>query len=261
MLRAIHTAATGMEAMQTNIDNVANNMANVNTNAFKKGTAEFQDLYYQTIRAPGTQVTAETIAPTGVQIGVGVKTMSVHKDFTPGSAKVTGQQFDFLINGDGFFQVQKENGEPAWTRDGAFKVDNQGRMVTSSGLLVQPPITIPPNTSRVAVSPTGLVTSIDTENRSTQVGQIEISNFINPAGLSSEGGNLYKTTDASGPPVQGIPGNGGLGNIQQYSLESSNVNVVNEMVNMIQAQRAYEMNSKVMQAADQMMQVSTNVLK
>ena len=261
MLRSIHTAATGMEAMQTNLDNVANNLANVNTTAFKKSTAEFQDLYYQTLRAPGSQVTADTVAPTGVQVGVGVKTVSVHKDFTPGAAKPTGQQMDFLINGDGFFSVLKENGEPAYTRDGSFKVDAQGRVVTSSGLQVQPALQIPPQSARISVSPTGIVTSFDSEGRATQIGQMEIVSFINPSGLNSIGGNLYQVSDASGQPVQGIPGNAGLGNIQQYSLESANVNVVNEMVNMIQAQRAYEMNSKVMQAADQMLQVSTNVLK
>jgi flagellar basal-body rod protein FlgG len=261
MLRSLHTAATGMEAMQTNLDNVANNLANVNTTAFKKSTAEFQDLYYQTVRAPGTQVTADTRTPTGVQVGVGVKTVSVHKDFTPGNAKYTGSQTDMLINGDGFFQVTKENGEPAYTRDGSFKVDAQGRMMTSGGLLLQPAINIPPNSAKISVSPTGLVSSMDSNGQSTDIGQIEITTFINPSGLNALGSNLYQVSDASGQPVQGIPGNVGFGNIQQHNLETANVNVVNEMVNMIQAQRAYEMNSKVMQAADQMLQVSTNVLK
>jgi flagellar basal-body rod protein FlgG len=250
-----------MEAMQTNLDNVANNLANVNTTAFKKSTAEFQDLYYQSVRAPGTQVTADTRTPTGVQVGVGVKVQSVHKDFTPGSAKFTGQQMDFLINGDGFFQVQRENGEPAYTRDGSLKVNAQGQVVNSSGLLLQPAITVPPNSSKITVSPTGVVSSVDSENRSTDIGQMEIVSFINPSGLNAIGGNLYQMSEASGQPVQGVPGNANLGNIQQYSLESANVNVVNEMVNMISAQRAYEMNSKVLQAADQMLQVSTNVLK
>lgn len=261
MLRAVHTAATGMEAMQTNLDNVANNLANVNTTAFKKGTAEFQDLYYQTIRAPGTQVSADTNAPTGVQVGVGVKTASVHKEFTPGAAKPTGNQLDFLIQGDGFFTVQKENGELAYTRDGSFKVDAQGRVVNSSGLLMVPNLTIPPNSAGVTVSPNGIVNSRDSEGRTTQLGQLEIVSFINPAGLTALGGNLYQPSDSSGAPVQGAPGTNGLGSVEQYKLEASNVNVVTEMVNMIQAQRAYEMNSKVMSAADQMLQVSNNVLK
>jgi flagellar basal-body rod protein FlgG len=261
MLRAIHTAATGMEAMQTNVDNVANNMANANTTAFKKNTAEFQDLYYQTLRAPGTQVSADTNMPTGVQVGVGVKTSSVHKDFTIGSAKPTGSQYDLMINGDGFFPVQKENGEVVYTRDGSFKVDGQGRLLTSSGYPLQPPINIPAGSTGFAVSPTGIVTSKDDKGKETQVGQIELAVFTNPSGLTALGGNVYQPSEASGAPVQGPPGGPGFGNIMQYNLESSNVNIVNEMVNLIQAQRAYELNSKVMQAADQMLQVSTNVLK
>jgi flagellar basal-body rod protein FlgG len=261
MLRAVHTAATGMDAMQTNLDNVANNLANVNTTAYKKSSAEFQDLYYQTLRPAGTQVTADTVAPTGVQVGVGVKTASVHKDFTPGQAKPTGNQYDMLIQGDGFFTVQGENGELAYTRDGSFKIDGTGRLMTSSGLLIQPAITVPPNSTGISVAPNGIVSSKDPNGQSQQIGQIELVTFANPAGLNSLGGNLYQISDASGAPVQGQPGFNGLGNIEQYKLESSNVNVVNEMVNMIQAQRAYEMNSKVMQAADQMLQVSTNVIK
>ncbi|MGZ3650231.1 MAG: flagellar basal-body rod protein FlgG [Bdellovibrionota bacterium] len=261
MLRAIHTAATGMEAMQTNIDNVANNMANVNTTAFKKGTAEFQDLYYQTIRAPGAPVSADAVMPTGVQVGVGVKTASVHKEFTMGAAKPTGSQYDMMIQGDGFFPVAKESGEVVYTRDGSFKVDAGGRMLTTSGHVVQPPITIPAGSTGFTVSPTGIVTSRDANNKETQVGQMEIVSFTNPSGLNAIGGNEYQVSESSGAPVQGTPGSGGLGNIMQYNLESSNVNIVNEMVNLIQAQRAYEMNSKVMSAADQMLQVSTNVVK
>lgn len=261
MLRAIHTAATGMDAMQTNLDNVANNLANVNTTAFKKSSAEFQDLYYQTMRAPGTQISADTNAPTGVQVGVGVKTASVHKDFTPGSARPTGNQLDVLINGDGFFSVQRENGETAYTRDGGFKVDGTGRVMTSSGQLLNPAITIPPNSTGITIAPNGIVSSKDSEGKVSQIGQIELVSFVNPQGLNALGGNLYQISDSSGQPVQGQPGINGLGQLEQYKLESSNVNVVNEMVNMIQAQRAYEMNSKVMSAADQMLQVSNNVIK
>jgi flagellar basal-body rod protein FlgG len=250
-----------MEAMQTNLDNVANNLANVNTTAYKKSTAEFQDLFYQTVRAPGTAVSADTTTPTGVQVGVGVKTASVHKEFAQGASKPTGNPMDLLVNGDGFFSVQKENGEIAYTRDGSFKIDAQGRMLTSSGHLLQPAITIPPNTAGVTISPTGSVVARDNEGKTNQIGQIELVNFINASGLSAMGGNLYQATDASGAPVQGTPGTNGLGMLEQGHLEASNVNVVNEMVNMIQAQRAYEMNSKVMSAADQMLQVSNNVLK
>jgi flagellar basal-body rod protein FlgG len=261
MLRAIHTAATGMEAMQNNLDNVANNLANVNTTGFKKSTAEFQDLYYQTVRDPGSQVTADTTTPTGIQIGTGVKTVSVHKDFTQGSAKQTGQSWDMLVDGDGFFSVQRENGEIMYTRDGSFKPDAQGRIMTSGGYLLQPAITVPANVATVAISRTGIVTGTDSEGKQSQIGQIELVNFMNPSGLKAMGGNLYQVSDASGSPVQGTPGNAGIGGVEQGKLESANVNVVAEMVNMIQAQRAYEMNSKVMQAADQMLQVSNNVIK
>lgn len=261
MLRALHTASTGMDAMQTNLDNVANNLANVNTTGFKKSTAEFQDLFYQTVRAPGSAVSADTSAPTGVQIGVGVKTASVHKSFEQGAAKPTGNAFDMMINGDGMFAVQKENGEVLYTRDGSFKVDSSGRMLTSGGYPILPAINVPPNSAGVSISPTGVVTSKDSEGKTSQIGQIEIVSFINPSGLTAMGENLFQVSDASGAPVQGTPGSNGLGNIMQGHLEASNVNVVNEMVNMIQAQRAYEMNSKVMQAADQMLQVSNNVLK
>ncbi len=261
MLRAVHTAATGMEAMQTNVDNVANNMANVNTTAFKKNTAEFQDLYYQTVREPGAQVSADTNLPTGVQVGVGVKTASVHKEFTMGSAKYTGSQNDMMIQGDGFFQVVKDNGETVYTRDGAFKTDAQGRLLTTAGYLLQPAITIPPGSTGIAVAPNGIVTSTDDKGQQTQLGQIEIATFMNPAGLKALGNNVYQVSESSGAPVQSAPGSPGVGSILQHNLEGSNVNLVSEMVNLIQAQRAYEMNSKVMQAADQMLQVSNNVLK
>lgn len=261
MMRAVHTAATGMEAMQTNVDNVANNMANVNTTAFKKSTAEFQDLYYQTIRDPGTQATADVNLPTGVQVGTGVKTVSVHKDFTGGNPKYTGSQNDMMIQGPGFFQVLKDNGETVYTRDGSFKIDSQGRMMTSGGFVLQPAITVPPGSTGFAVAPNGTVTSTDDKGKETQLGVIELANFVNPAGLKALGDNTYQVSESSGAPVQSQAGGPGLGTILQHNLESANVNLVNEMVNLIQAQRAYEMNSKVMSAADQMLQVSNNVLK
>jgi flagellar basal-body rod protein FlgG len=261
MLRAVNTAATGMEAMQTNIDTVANNMANVNTTGFKKSSAEFQDLYYQTLREPGSQVSADTTAPVGVQVGVGVRTAGVSKDFTIGSARPTGNKFDVMIQGDGFFSVQRENGDVVYTRDGSLKVDGSGRMMTTGGHLLQPPITIPPGTTDFTIAPGGAVTAKDGQGKETQIGQIEIVNFTNPAGLFALGNNELQVSESSGAPVQGQPGTSAFGTLLQGSLESSNVNIVNEMVNLIQAQRAYEMNSKVMSAADQMLQVSTNVIK
>lgn len=261
MLRALHTAATGMDAMQTNLDNVANNLANVNTTGFKKGVAEFQDLFYQNIRAPGAAVSADTQAPTGVQVGVGVKTASVHKIFDQGSSKVTNNPLDLMVNGDGFFAVQKEGGEIAYTRDGSFKVDGNGRVMTSAGHVLTPPINIPANSAGIVIAPNGVVNSRDAEGKMSQIGQIELVNFVNPSGMLALGGNLYQASESSGAPAQGVPGAPGFGNIEQGHLEASNVNVVNEMVNMIQAQRAYEMNSKVIQSADQMMQVSNNVVK
>lgn len=206
-------------------------------------------------------MTADTNAPTGVQVGVGVKTGSVHKIFEQGATKVTSSPLDLMINGDGFFAIQKENGEIAYTRDGSFKTDPQGRVLTNAGYLLTPPITIPAGSSSIGISPTGAVTTRDAKGAETQIGQMEIVNFMNPSGLHAMGGNLYQVTEASGAPLQGQPGIGTFGDIEQGHLEASNVNVVTEMVNMIQAQRAYEMNSKVMSAADQMMQVSNNVIK
>lgn len=260
MLRAVNTAATGMEAMQTNIDNVANNMANVNTTGFKKSSADFQDLYYQTVRAAGTQVSADTVAPTGIQVGTGVKTASVSKDFSRGNPKPTGNKYDMMIEGDGFFSVQKENGELVYTKDGSMKIDAAGRMMTVSGHLLQPPITIPPGTADVTIAPTGIVTAKDSAGKETQIGQIEIVNFTNPSGLNAIGNNEFQVSESSGAPVQGTPGTGALGTLIQGSLESSNVNIVNEMVNLIQAQRAYEMNSKVISTADSMLQYVTQNL-
>lgn len=261
MLRALHTAATGMEAMQTNLDSVSNNLANVNTTAFKKDEAQFKDLYYQQVREPGVSANANTSSPTGVQVGTGVVTASVHKVFEQGSAKMTGNSLDLMVSGDGFFAIQKETGELAFTRDGAFKLDAQGRIVNNNGLPLVPAITIPPGTARININTLGAVEVIDSAGKAQQVGQLEIANFINPQGLKSLGGNLYQVTEASGAPNQGTPGANGLGTIDQGRLESSNVNIVNEMVNMIHAQRAYEMNSKTMQAADRMLEITSNVVK
>ena len=206
-------------------------------------------------------MSADTVTPTGVQVGVGVKTASVHKEFTQGSSRPTGNSFDVMINGEGFFSLQKENGEIVYSRDGSLKADAQGRMMSTNGYLLTPPITIPPGTVNVAISALGVVNAKDSQGKVSQIGQIEIVNFMNPSGLLAMGGNAYQASEASGAPTQGVPGNNGMGTLEQGQLETSNVNIVTEMVNMIQAQRAYEMNSKVMQAADQMLQVSNNVVK
>lgn len=260
MLRSIHTAASGMEAMQDNLDNIANNLANVNTTGFKKGRAEFQDLLYQNIRDPGGVATGDTNKPTGIQVGVGVRTASIHKEFEQGAAKVTNGPLDMMIDGNGFFTVQTDNGV-AFTRDGSFTRDGQGRVLTKNGHLLVPNITIPPGTVNIQIAPNGVVEAVDQNGQKNELGQVQLANFLNPSGLKALGANLYQQSDASGDPAQGIAGQNGYGIIRQGSIEGSNVNVVNEMVNMIQAQRAYEMNSKVMSSADQMLQTTNGVIK
>lgn len=260
MLRGIHTAATGMEAMQDNLDTIANNLANVNTTSYKQSRAEFQDLFYQTVRDPGGVATPDTQKPTGIQIGVGVRTGSIHKEFSQGPVKVTNNPLDMAVQGKGFFAVQTADGL-AYTRDGSFTRDGQGRVLTKNGHLLVPNITVPPGTVNIQIAPNGVVEAIDQQGTKNEIGQLTLVNFLNPAGLKNIGANLYQQSDAAGDALQGNPGEGGLGVIQAGALEGSNVNVVNEMVNMIQAQRAYEMNSKVMSAADQMLQTTNGVMK
>lgn len=261
MIRALNTAATGMQAQQNNLDVVSNNLANVSTNGFKKSRAEFEDLMYQTIKDPGQASGLNSVTPTGVQIGLGVKTGAVQKDFTFGSAIITKNPFDMQIEGAGFFQIQTEDGGIAYTRDGAFKKDAQGRLTDKNGNLLLPQITIPPDASGVDISSSGEVKIIQNMNDAPQtVGQIDIANFVNPAGLRSVGKNLFMQTPASGQPVVTKPGTSGTGGIAQGQVEGSNVNIAEEMINMITAQRAYETNSKAIQAADQMLQV-TNQLR
>jgi flagellar basal-body rod protein FlgG len=261
MLRAVHTAATGMEAMQTNLDNISNNIANVNTTAYKQSTATFHDLLYQNIREPGGQAGPDTVQPTGVQVGAGVRTASVHKNFEPGPLKITNREFDVAINGDGFFPVETDNGETVYTRDGNFQKLPDGRITTVHGHILQPTITIPQGTVGFGISPKGVVSVTDSAGKRQDIGQIQLVNFVNPSGLKALGGNLYQISDASGTPLQGNPGESNFGPVQQGALEGSNVNIVTEMVNMIQAQRAYEMNSKAISAADTMMGTTTNVLR
>lgn len=261
MLKALNTAATGMKAQQTNMDVIANNLANVSTMGFKKARAEFEDLLYDNIKEPGTATGMNSISPTGVQVGLGTKTAAVEKDFTQGSSKVTNAPFDLEISGSGFFPVLTSNGQIAYTRDGAFKKGPDGRLQDKNGNVLQPEIAIPGTASGVEVSPNGTVQVITQENTVPQsIGQIQLVSFVNPAGLKSMGANLYAPSNSSGLPQTGTPGQNGLGQIAQGQLETSNVNIVEEMVNMITAQRSYETNSKAVQAADQMMQ-AVNALR
>ncbi len=261
MIKALNTAATGLQAQQTNMEVVSNNLANVSTNGFKKSRAEFEDLMYQTQKEPGSSSGLNAMSPTGVQTGLGVKVGAVQKDFTTGSAIVTKNPFDLQIEGAGFFQVQSPDGVVGYTRDGAFKRDPSGRLIDKNGNVLQPEITIPADAMGVDINSTGEVKVIVNPVDPPQViGQIDIVNFVNPAGLRSMGKNVFTQTGASGQPIQTRPGLQGTGQLSQGQLEGSNVNIVDEMVNMITAQRFYETNSKAIQAADQMLQ-STNSLR
>lgn len=261
MMRSLNTAATGMRAQETNMDVISNNLSNTSTTGFKRARAEFEDLLYDNLKEPGAATGLNSISPTGVQVGLGVKTAAVGKDFTQGSTQMTGRPFDLEIQGQGFFPVQTPNGQIAYTRDGSFKKGPDGRMQDKNGNAIVPEITIPPQATSVSIASDGAVSIITGENFVPQnIGQIQLVNFVNPAGLRAMGGNLFMPTNASGLPQQGVPGSGGLGSVAQGQLETSNVNIMDEMVNMIRAQRAYETNSKVMQAADQMLQ-SVNTLR
>lgn len=255
MIKALNTAATGMQAQQTHMDVIANNMANVSTTGFKKSRAEFEDLIYQTIKEPGAATGENAISPTGVQTGLGTRTAAVQRDFELGSARITKHPYDLQIEGPGFFPVLTPNGQTAYTRDGSFKKDPSGRLVDKNGNVLQPEIVIPPDAAGLEIAPDGRVNvTIGVNNDIQNVGQIELVNFVNPAGLKALGKNLYAATNSSGAPQQGVAGTNGMGALAQGQLEGSNVNLVEEMVNMITAQRAYETNSKVIQASDQMLQ-------
>jgi len=260
MIRSLHTAATGMEAQQLNMDIIAHNLANVNTTAFKRSRVDFQDLLYQTIRVAGATQAQGLKIPTGLQVGLGVRSAATQKVFTQGDFQQTGNTWDLLIEGPGFFQVTLPSGDLAYTRDGSFKIDATGRVVTSDGYPLEPAITIPAGAEHVEIGEDGTV-SVTVAGQSTpqEVGTIQLVNFINPAGLQSLGRNLYAKTESSGEPVPGIPGQDGLGTIAQGFLEMSNVKVVEEMVNMILAQRAYEVNSKTIQTADEMLSIANNI--
>lgn len=260
MIRALHTAATGMEAQQQRIDVIANNLANVNTTGFKKSRADFQDLLYQQIRAPGTSAAQGVVVPSGIQVGTGVRTVSTHRSFTMGDLQQTGNQLDVAIEGDGFFQVTLPGGELAYSRSGNFEVNAQGQVVTPDGYLLDPAIAIPPGTVAVTIGADGTVSaSVDGQNAATEVGQIQLASFVNPGGLQSIGRNFLQPTTASGEPQLGPPGLQGAGTIAQGFIEMSNVKVVEEMIGLISSQRAYEINSKVISASDEMLQVTANV--
>ena len=259
MMRSLFTAATGMEAMQQNISVIANNLANTNTLGFKRSRAEFQDLLYQTFRVPGTETPRGTQIPVGIQVGMGAKLAAVSKLFTQGDFQQTQNELDMAIQGKGFFQVLQTDGTWAYTRQGTFRLDNAGLLVSADGDPLDPPITIPYDAALLQISQNGEI-SVTQPGSSTPtvVGRIELANFINPAGLLSMGQGLYQETYASGPPLIDLPGENELGEIQQGFVESSNVNIVEELTNMILAQRAYELNSKAITTSDEMLQTANN---
>lgn len=260
MMQALWVAKTGMDAMQLNIDVISNNLANVNTTGFKSSRADFQDLIYQTLRQPGGNTTQQTQLPTGLQLGTGVMPVATERIFTQGNPQQTNGPLDMEISGQGFFQITMPDGSTSYTRDGNFHLNNQGQVVTSSGYLLNPAISIPANVSKITIGTDGTVSvNLPGQATPTQVGQIQLANFINPPGLQSIGGNLFRETAASGTPQVGTPGQTGMGDINQSYIESSNVNITEELVNMIQAQRAFEMNSKSITTVDQMLQRLTQL--
>lgn len=261
MVRALYSAASGMTAQQLNIDNIANNLANANTTGYKSRRAQFQDLLYQNMVAPGSSAGQSTIVPSGLQLGLGTRAVSNEVVFQQGSFSSTNNPLDLVIQGNGFFQIQQANGNLAYTRNGSFQLNNTGSLVTSDGLLLQPQVTIPPAAQSVNIAADGTVSyTLAGQTQSQNAGQITLANFQNPAGLNSLGGSLFTPTDASGAAIVGTPGGAeGVGTIMQGYVEQSNVSVVDEFINMITAQRAYEANSKVVKAADEMYQQVNNL--
>lgn len=260
MIRALHTAATGMAAQESNVNTISNNIANVNTTGFKKARTEFDDLLYETVQEAGAKSSGNTEYNVGVQVGSGAKVSATRKIHSQGSPQMTNNPYDLMINGEGFLGTIAPNGELKFTRDGSFNVDAQGNMVTRAGHKVFPGITVPPNVMKISVAENGQVEAW-TQNsvEPMQLGQIPVFTFVNPVGLRSDGGNQLSATTGSGQPIQNIPGENGAGIVMQGAIEASNVNVMNEMTDLIKAQRAYEMNSKVMGVADQMLQTVNNI--
>ncbi|MGD8990786.1 MAG: flagellar basal-body rod protein FlgG [Desulfobacterales bacterium] len=260
MIRSLWTSATGMQAQELNIDVIANNLANVNTSGFKKSRAEFQDLLYESMRSAGAASSADTTVPTGIQMGHGTRPSAVQKMFDQGDFQNTQNELDWAIEGDGFFQIEMPNGDTGYSRAGEFKLDADGRIVNPDGFPLIPEITVPTDTISVSVGLDGTVSIIQAgDGTPTEIGNIQLARFVNPAGLRSLGKNLFTPTNASGDEINGTPGENGFGTLAQGFLEMSNVSVVDEMVNMITAQRAYETNSKVITTADEMLQMANSL--
>ncbi|MBM3115266.1 flagellar basal-body rod protein FlgG [Jeongeupia naejangsanensis] len=261
MIRSLWTAKTGMDAMQMNVDVISNNLANVNTNGFKRQRAVFEDLLYVNLRQPGASTSQQTQLPTGLQLGTGVKPVGTARIFTQGNLQLTDGNLDMAINGQGFFQISLPDGNTAYTRDGSFQVDNQGNVVTASGYQIQPALQIPQGTTSVTIGKDGTVSAVinNATSAPVQLGTIQLASFINQGGLQSVGDNLMLETAASGAPNIGQPGTNGLGAINQGYVETSNVNVTEELVNLIEAQRAYEINSRAVKTSDEMLQRLSNL--
>ena len=255
MIRSLWISKTGLDAQQTQMDVISNNLANVSTSGFKRSRAVFEDLLYQTMRQPGAQSSQQTQLPSGMQIGTGVRSVATERIFEQGNLQATSNDKDIAIQGAGFFQVLMPDGTAAYTRDGSFQIDSQGQLVTSSGYAIQPALTIPAGAQSVTVARDGTVSvTLQGTAATTQIGTLQLATFVNPTGLESKGENLYVETGASGSPNTNTPGTNGSGTLSQGFVETSNVNVVEELVNMIQTQRAYEINSKAITTSDQMLQ-------
>jgi len=255
MIRSLWIAKTGMDAQQTQLDVISNNLANVGTNGYKRQVAQFEDLLYQNLRQSGANSSQQTQLPTGLQLGTGVQLVATPRVFTQGNLQQTGNQFDMAINGNGFFQVQMPDGTIGFTRDGSFHIDSVGQLVNSSGFPLTPAVTIPSTAQSVTIGVDGTVSvTLPGQANPQSVGTVQLANFINPAGLDSKGQNLFAETAASGAPTANSPGTNGAGTLQQGYVETSNVNVVEELVSMIQTQRAYELNSKAISTSDEMLQ-------
>nr|WP_320009538.1 flagellar basal-body rod protein FlgG [uncultured Desulfobulbus sp.] len=260
-MRSLWTSTTGMSAQNLNMDVIANNLANVSTTGFKKSRADFQDLLYQIMKVPGSPTSADTKSPTGIQVGLGVKPAAVTKIFTTGDIVQTQNTLDVAIEGQGFFQVLMPDGNTAYTRAGNLKMDGDGRLCTSDGYPIQPELTIPEDAREITISETGVVSAIlGDDSTSTELGNMDLVDFINESGLIAIGRNLYRETDASGAAIVGVPGTDGFGTLLQGYVENSNVNLVEEMTQMITTQRAYEINSNVITTSDEMMQTVTNMV-
>jgi len=260
MIRALFTATSGMQAETLNIDVIANNLANISTTGFKKSRTEFQDLIYQTLREPGARSTISTEIPSGIQVGLGVKPVAVNRIFTQGNFKHTGNPLDMVIEGDGFFQINLPDGNIAYSRSGNYSLDSTGRIVTQDGYPMEPSLTIPADATSITIGSDGTVSIVRPgENTATEVGTIQLAKFINPAGLKSTGKNLFLNTQSSGDPIQGTPGLQGFGTINQGFQEMSNVDIVEELVEMIVAQRSYETNARTIRASDEMLNRAINL--